>query len=65
MAEPTTEPIKRVLMEITLLDEGKLEWFFDPDMNVLHMYAMYGLLELIRQQLEIDFHEDFEQTGGE
>lgn len=51
--------MKRVLMEITIDADGLLQWSFDPDLSVVNMYAVYGLLDLIRQELAEELREDF------
>lgn len=59
------DKVKKVLMEITMDEDMTLAWDFNPDLNRFQMYGVYGLLELIRQQLEIDFHEQIDKGKGE
>ena len=52
--------IKKVLMEITIDEDRTLEWVFDESLTPFHMYAVYGLLTLIQEDLKNNLLDDFE-----
>ncbi len=43
-------------------EDNNLEWNFNPDLNRFNMYAVYGLIDLIKEELKDEFRDEFEKS---